>query len=126
MMFCPECGKGNGENNYKCTSCGRVLHPAQVAPAGQFADATIASIIPYKNPPALVSYYLGVFSLVPFVGIVLGIAAVILGLIGLRAARANPASGGKVHAWIGIVLGGLCALGYITLTILLIIIFNKP
>src|ERR1700691_993745 len=42
-------------------------------------DNTIATIIPYRNAPALIAYYLGIFSLIPCVGFVLGIAALILG-----------------------------------------------
>jgi len=67
-------------------------------------------LIPYKNMPALVSYYLGVFSLVPCLGFFLGVAAVILGIIGLRKRAENPIIKGAAHAWVGIILGGLFAL----------------
>src|SRR5262245_25106840 len=40
-------------------------------------EATVSGIIPYKNPPALIGYYLGVFSLIPCVGFLLGIAAIV-------------------------------------------------
>jgi hypothetical protein len=83
--------------------------PPMPAPA---SDGGVAVVIPYKNPKALIAYYLGVFSLIPCVGIPLGIAAVILGILGLKFAAANPTARGKVHAWVGIILGGLCALGY--------------
>ena len=77
-------------------------------------------IIPYRNGMALAAYYLAVFSLIPFVGIILGIAGLILGVLGLKAVHRNPAVGGKVHAWIGIVVGGLFGFGYLALTIVMV------
>ena len=71
-------------------------------------------IVPYKNPKALIAYYLGVFSIIPG----LGIAAFILGILGLRYAKANPEAKGVVHAWIGIIVGGLFGFGYLVLVIL--------
>ena len=37
-------------------------------------------MIPYKNVPALIAYYLGIFSFIPL----FGLAAFILGIMGLR------------------------------------------
>ena len=72
-------------------------------------DAT-GGIIPYKNPPALAAYYCAVFSLVPILGLVLGIPAIVLGVLGLRKRKTNPVIKGTAHAWIGIILGGLFTL----------------
>ena len=75
------------------------------------SDDSTATIIPYRNMPALVGYYLAVFSMtacIPVLGIIgvgLGIAAVVLGIKGLRNVSANPAAKGTVHAWIAIVGG---------------------
>ena len=66
-------------------------------------------VIPYKNVPALVAYYLGVFSLIPCVAVPLGIAAVICGILGLIKRQQHPQVRGAIHAWIGIVLGALTA-----------------
>jgi hypothetical protein len=73
-------------------------------------DAT-GGLIPYKNPTALVSYYVGILSLIPVLGLVLGPTALILGVMGLRYAKAHPRARGTVHAIIGIVLGTLATLG---------------
>lgn len=70
------------------------------------ADAA-STVIPYKNPPALFAYYLGLFSLFPVFGFFLGVAAFILGIKGLKLRRADPSVKGSVHAWIGIVMGGI-------------------
>ena len=64
-------------------------------------------LIPYKNPAALIAYYLGLFSLFPMLGLFLAIPAFVLGIIGLRRRRRNPAIKGSVHAWIGVVMGGI-------------------
>ena len=70
-------------------------------------DAT-GGVIPYKNPAALTAYYLGLFGLFPCLGLVLSVPAFILGIIGLRQRKRNPQSKGSVHAWIGIIMGGVC------------------
>lgn len=67
-------------------------------------------LIPYKNPSALIAYYLGIFGLFPVIGILLAIPAVILGFKGLSYGRLNPATKGIVHAWVGICLGTLSIL----------------
>jgi len=91
------------------------------ARASKSADG-LNAIIPYKNARALVAYYLGVFSVIPPIGALLGIPALVLGILGLRFRRRNPEAGGSVHAWIGIVLGGLFGFGYLALIVLVIIV----
>lgn len=75
-------------------------------------------IIPYKNPRALIAYYLGVFSIIPG----LGIAAFILGIQGLGYLKQHPEAKGAVHAWIGIIVGGLFGFGYLVLVVLAFIL----
>ncbi len=70
------------------------------------------NLIPVNNPKALIAYYLGIVSLIPCVGVLFGIPAVILGILGLRFVGKYPEVGGKVHAWIGIVLGSITTLLY--------------
>ena len=59
------------------------------------------------------AYYFGVFALIPFLGFFLAIAAIVLGIVGLRAASQNPQAHGRAHAWVGIVLGVLVFAGHI-------------
>ena len=75
------------------------------APAPPTSSDPIASVVPYKNPPALISYYLGLFSIFPVLGLFLGLAALVLGTKGAKMAREHPESKGKVHAGIGIGCG---------------------
>jgi hypothetical protein len=114
-MYCSKCGTLNDNNNFKCSKCGEILHPEPKVVVQ--TDDALSSIIPYKNSSALIAYYLGVFSLIPCLGIILGIAAFILGLRGLNYAKKHPEAKGKVHAWIGIIVGGFFALLYLILTI---------
>jgi hypothetical protein len=73
-------------------------------PGGPTGDAT-AGLIPYKNPHALTAYYLGIFSIIPTLGLVLSLPALILGIVGLKKRKANPIIKGAAHAWVGIGLG---------------------
>ncbi|MEO1235946.1 MAG: DUF4190 domain-containing protein [Planctomycetota bacterium] len=72
-------------------------------------DAT-GGLIPYKNIPALLAYYFGLFSLFPVLGFLLAVPALVLGIVGLRQRRLQPEIKGAVHAWIGIVMGALMTL----------------
>jgi hypothetical protein len=131
-MFCPQCGAANPDpapeqSIFRCAACGYTLTRAVpgTAPdhppgyAAQPADNTLGGLIPTHNPAALSAYYLGVFSLIPCVGIALGIAAFFLGLKGLRHAKQHPEAKGATHAWIGIVAGGLFGFGQLLVALLL-------
>jgi hypothetical protein len=83
---------------------------ASFTPSTPPAENGLTTMIPVTNPAALVAYYLGVFSLIPCLGLLLAIPALILGIIGLRKVRQNPQLKGTAHAWIGIVLGALMTL----------------
>ena len=80
-------------------------------------DAT-GGLIPYKNVPALVGYYLGVFSLIPCLGLLLAVPALVLGIIGLVKAAKMPTARGKVHAWVAIILGAVSLLGHAAFSVL--------
>ncbi|UUO06686.1 hypothetical protein M4951_25505 [Blastopirellula sp. J2-11] len=67
-------------------------------------DAT-GGIIPYKNVPALVGYYLGIVALIPLVGFPFGCASIILGIMGLVKRNRQPEVKGSVHAVIAILFG---------------------
>jgi hypothetical protein len=104
------------------------IHSAGLLPAGMTApppapvqgDVT-GGIVPYKNPPALLAYYFGIFGLIPFLGIPFAVAAIVFGILGLKRRRSAPVVRGQVHAWIGIVLGSLSILGHLILGAVLII-----
>jgi hypothetical protein len=105
-MRCTKCGINNVPEARFCVGCGSALDQSG---ASRQRDST-GGIIPYKNPPALAAYYLGLFSILPVVGLVLGLAAVPLGIMGLRRRKAMPEVKGTAHAWVGIGCGSLTIL----------------
>ncbi len=135
LMECPYCAETIKARAKKCRFCGERLDTSDVAadsppppvvvvpayaapPIRSSSDDAINVIIPYRNAPALVSYYLGIFSILPIVGTFMGITAVILGIMGLRKASQNPQARGKVHAWVGIITGFVFGFVWIALLLL--------
>ncbi|MCW3053685.1 MAG: hypothetical protein JWN14_2855 [Chthonomonadales bacterium] len=92
-----------------------VPYPGSYPAPAPAEPSIIDTFVPMGNPKALTAYYLGIFSFIPLLGIFLGIAAFVLGLQGLKAAKQTPEIKGKTHAWIGIVIGGFFGFGYILL-----------
>lgn len=84
-------------------------------------QSALGGLIPGRNPPALIGYYLAVFSLIPMLGAPLGVAALFCGIAGLRKVRAHPEVRGKVHAWFAVICGGICGLGWSAAWILLFV-----
>ena len=82
------------------------------------------TLIPYRNALALVSYYLGVFALIPCAGLVLGPGALVLGIMGLSYRKKNPTAGGTAHAIVGIVLGSLVLLAHLALVVWVVVLAN--
>ena len=111
---CPVCGKMIVATARVCRFCGEQLKSGSRSSRQEEGDAT-GGIIPYKNMPALIAYYCGVFSIIPCFPI--GITAVILGIMGLRKASQEPQVKGQVHAWIGIIAGGLFGLLWTVITV---------
>jgi hypothetical protein len=77
----------------------------------------------------VVAYYLGIFALIPCLGLLLSVPALVLGILGLRKAARQPEVKGKVHAWAGIVLGGVIFLAYVVFVLAVVVIpalRNRP
>ena len=94
----------HGDRAGVCPHCGKPLPVAEnVRPDG-------AALV-FRNHSAYAALYLGAFSLLslaPVLTVVaplMGLAALIFGILGLRHARRHPSAGGRVHAWIGIAIG---------------------
>lgn len=94
----------------------------QPSPAPQPVQESDAfqMMIPTKNSSALISYYMGIAGLLPFIGIPFSIAAIVLGALGLKKYAINPTPGAKVHAIIGFVLGIVEMLVFIAFLVLMI------
>lgn len=131
---CPNCqtsvvGQVDEANPYAATT-GQT--PYDEVPVAQYPDASqqgdgTGGVIPYKNPKALIAYYLGILSGLPLIGLPFGIAAFVLGIMGLKARKKNPVIKGSAHAWIGIGCGGLFAVLWGLLVVGLIVsAFVRP
>jgi hypothetical protein len=103
----------------------------------QLAQASVSSgssaLIPLDNKPALLSYYLGLFSLaacIPFVGLLgvgMAITAFVLGIKGLKLVKAHPEVHGTVHAWIGVLGGLICGtVGLLVNVVVIIALLANP
>ena len=79
--------------------------PGRRPPPRRDGGDGFATIVPYRNGPALAAYYCGVFGLIPGVGFVLGPLAFVLGIVGLVKKKNNPKVKGTGHAIAGIILG---------------------
>jgi hypothetical protein len=101
---CPKCGDNPQANPYQAPEATAAAKVSR-GPENNEGDAT-GGIIPYKNPKALIAYYLGIFSGFPVIGFFLAIPALVLGIMGLRDRNRNPAIKGSIHAGIGIGCGG--------------------
>lgn len=91
-------------------------------PAGSGQPTSMDHMIPVKNPKALIAYYLGVFSIA--CGAILGPAALILGILGLRDAKQLQV--GRTHALVGIIAGSITTLlGFAALILLIIVATHR-
>lgn len=93
-----------------------VVHDSQISEPGV---GVVDHVIPIKNPLALLSYYFGVFALIPLMGAFFGLASVPMGIIGLKRVRESPSLPGTAHAWVGIVLGTISVLAHLAGLLLL-------
>jgi hypothetical protein len=80
----------------------------------------VGTMIPSGNKPALVAYYCGLFSLLPCIGIPLGIVAIVAGIRGIRLERRHPQVRGGLHAWFGLVAGAFFVVTWLVVLALVI------
>lgn len=104
------------------TSSARRPAPPDLAPDD---DGCLATLIPYRNTPALIGYYLAVFGLVPFLGLPLALAAIPLGIAGIRRYRRDPRVKGLVHAWFALLVGLLASALWLGLITLIVVAINR-
>lgn len=106
---------------------GAINAPPTVAGAVVYGTGTDATggLIPYKNPKALIGYYLGIASLLGVVlwgvGILISVPALVLGILGIRAYKRDERVRGVGHAWTAIILGGLFTVLHAGLIVLFVI-----
>jgi uncharacterized membrane protein YkgB len=104
-----------------CSQNNRPPVPPSKPPLATAPANAAEFFVPYKNGCAIAAYYLGIFSFIPGIGILLGVPALVLGLKGRRLAVQHPEARGKIHAWVGIIMGGLFGVGQLLLLIFVIV-----
>ena len=112
MAFCTHCGAQLPDNAASCAKCGFAIPPK----AGFCnAESDLRFIIPIgRSGWAIAAGYLGLFSLMPLVGIL----AFVIGVVAIRDIRRHPELHGLGRAWFGIVMGALFTIVYLLVFIL--------
>lgn len=107
MKHCARCGAENADTVSFCGRCSTVFEASNArATDAPRASDPLGGLIP-RNNAALLSYYLGLFSIFPLLGLPMAIIALVQGPKGLKAARDQPTSGGRTHAAVGIGCGAV-------------------
>ena len=85
-MYCRYCGKMIGDDDAFCCYCGRVRNQKKPIVVEVDQASGLDRLIP-ANSAALWAYYLGIFTGICFI---LGIPALIMGILGIRYANQHP------------------------------------
>jgi hypothetical protein len=106
LMFCPHCGTPNDDNNFRCTTCGKVIQPsAQPVVSNDLGDnAGVRMLLPVgRSGLAIAAGYAGLFAFL----VVPAPLALLLGVLAVRDLRRHPKKHGMGRAVFGIVTGAL-------------------
>jgi hypothetical protein len=110
-MRCAACQTDNPDNASTCSNCGGTLASRPSRRAGRGRDDTkFGSRAIDKKGLGSFAYRCGVIGLIPFVGLVFGPMALVLGFIAWLRDRRGPHLLGLGPALAGMVLGGIISL----------------
>jgi hypothetical protein len=121
-MNCPACHADNADQSSTCSACGSSLHPKDTpsgsAPSGQVGRRSGSRRRPgadepaaandTDNPAAWRAYRVALWSLIPFVGLLLGPLAVVLGCRAVRTVGDDASARNRARA--SILFGSCVAL----------------
>lgn len=107
MSFCTNCGSQISDRAVLCVKCGMAV-PQRHA-TGDNTEAALRFVVPVgRSGWAIASGYLGLVSLIPFVGIL----AIATGILAIRDINKHQDKHGLGRAWFGIVMGALTVVVY--------------
>lgn len=86
----------------------------------------IDAMIPTKNGDALLSYYTGLFAIIPLFGLVLGTIALLRGKVALANVKSDSTMPGKTHACVGIGCGTIGLIFNLLILALIIGVILNP
>ena len=85
-------------------------------PALEVPESSAATPPPvFKKGAALTSFYLAALALIPGLGVLCAVPAIFFGLKGLQEAKGQPQSRERMHALVGVLVGGFLTLMYLAL-----------
>jgi hypothetical protein len=90
--------------------------------ASTIEDSAVGSLVPFRNQPAMVGYWMSIAALIiPGLGAILGPASMALGGVGLYIARRFPKARGTSHSFGAIIIGFVASFIHIAAIIALLI-----
>jgi hypothetical protein len=84
------------------------------------------TLIPTKNPPALLSYYIGVASLICILSPILSPISIYFGSKAMKMIKEQPGLPGKGHAITGFVLSGLSLAVFLFFLVIILMSSRQP
>ncbi len=110
-MRCPACGADNPAGAKKCGGCGERFTKRRGRPdTADESDSPFGKRTDTRNHRALTAYRVGVLSLIPLAGLVLGPAALVLGLAAWRQAAADATGKRQGLVYAALILGAVTSL----------------
>jgi hypothetical protein len=109
-MRCPACNAENADTASRCSSCGKPLNrkPRRRGPADE-SELPLSPRAEACNRAALRAYRVCLFGLIPCLGLILGPAAVVLGVLARRNGLREPGFTSDAQARAAYLLGGAIA-----------------
>jgi hypothetical protein len=121
-MRCPACDAFIPAKAKECPECGEKIKRKKKDgddDEGGSGSGKIRKAIPTKNPLALIGYYIGVASLIPYLALLLGPIAILLGGFGIIYGLNNKKAKGTGHGIAAIVCAVIGLIGTIIFMVLI-------